>query len=376
MPFSNSELIKLNNSQEELEAFPVEGELHLLFSNPIDFINIKDYIFFIGADLSQEVINISFNEVKDIGDVYKTHYEVIDYTYTFENNILSIKAIQPLIKNRRYYIVASKYLGPEFYSYSKIVSLGPSSGSLVIDKNANSPTEDSLFELVITQTSSLSTPGVHNIGYSLTKNGNPIVTNQVFDIKSGPISLFPGIGFQLNPNIPLLVNESFSINILEFTRSGITRSYDFFTNIDEDIPKESNQETLKRLSNNDIINFYEQNGYARRVSPTILENALSSGQIRQSGNVKFVYPGIIEFELEKEIKDSSLVDGLFNISISPAFDNHFLLNMGYFNPDDKYIIQYSLIPNDYGENKIIRLVISKDINNIVPIDDKFILEKV
>ncbi len=76
----------------------------------------------------------------------------------------------------------------------------------------------------------------------------------------------------------------------------------------------------------------------------------------------------------EEIDESSITVDAFIISIGPAFDNYFLTNLGYINPDTKYIVKYKLIENDFGENKIIRLTIVEDTENEVPSDKLFIVE--
>lgn len=387
--YSASDLIKILNTDTELAAFPIEGEASLLFTFPIDLQNIKSYIFLIREKPQQDPVSISLNEVKQIGDVNVDYFDIVKYTYTTSVSsadlgskpIITIKAAEPLLPNNNYKLVISKNLTGGFYAFEKTNSLGPSAISLIIDPTADItgiPSDSTTTYGITITASSQITNGIHTISYTLTKNSVPVATNVSIDIKAFTITIGTGIQVKFNSNTPFIINEVFNVYLTRPTRNGVTKVQKIVTYLDSDVVPLPADEETKKLSEEDILNFYSRFGYGRRLdydgSTVVSPEVLGSDEIKFDAEFSFIFPNQILIDVGAEIDPDTLTADAFAISLAPAFDNYFLQNMGYFDTSAKYIIKYKLIENDFGVSQIIRLVVIQDTTNVVPSDQLFVIQ--
>lgn len=381
-------LIKVLNSETELAAFPVEGEVAVLFSAPLDEQNIKQFVFLVRSKATQGVINISDTDVRVLGDLATDQYDVVPYTYIFETSsaelgsrpLMRISPSEPLLPNNEYYLVSSKNMAPKFYDSAKTVSVGPSRISLKISPTANitnipiSP--QTVYEITITSSSAI-TSGAHNIGYTLRKDGVPVVTNQTINIKADKLNLNNGVDVEFFAAAPFAVGEKFEIGLVRFTRAGTTKVQKITTYLESDLIPLPPDEESTRLTQEAILDFYEKNGFARRigagdVTPAPAINTTT--QVLTQSAFEFFYPARFLITLSEEIDESTLSEDAFKIDIGPAFDNYLLPNMGLYSDLDKFIITYKLIEDDYGAMNTIELFVNKDLANEVPSDKKFLVQ--
>ncbi len=379
--YKDAILLKILNTEEELAAFPVEGSFALLFSHPLDELNIKQNVFIIREKPIQDPVSIALNKVKHIGDINVDYYDIVDYSWDTNNAtqpIYVFRPAEPLLPNNQYSIVVSQNLAPKFYGIEKVVSSGPSQASLVVENGAISTLGNvtpTTYRIVITQTSQI-VNSAHNIKYTLYTNGTPTVTNTDLEVKTGSIALGNGVKVTFNPNVPIILNEEFNVSLIGFSRSGSTQLQKVVTYIDSDVFPIPPEEQTARISQSDLLNFYETNGFARRLGNPVdlIPTDLDSTEVQGNGLFKFRYPNQILIEFDKEIKESSITPDAFKINIGPAFDNGFLTDMGLYSSTDKYLILYKLIEDDFGVSNTIRLTINKDTDNLVPSDTNYILQ--
>jgi hypothetical protein len=393
--YSNSILTKILNTDLELSAFPIEGQISLLFSNYIDKINIKSYIFLIRAKPRQDVINISFTDVRNIGDINVDYYDVVDYTYTETLSVDTsnpgivylLSPAEPLLPNNDYFIVVSKSLSSQYHGSEKTTSIGPSSISLNVAATANP--SDLVIDTVATYTINITTTsvianGTHVIGYTLLKDNIPVVTNQTLEIRSQTLFIDTGITVSFSPNIPFINGEVFKVYLTGFNRQNITQVQKIITYIDTDLIQEPVIEQSQRINQKDIINFYETYGYARRLAnPTGVLNPadppLANNQVKAVIDFDFVFPGTIYIKLDMEIDPATISANAFNITLAPAFDNIFLAQLGnYMSVPDyisatKYVFAYKLVSDDDGLMNTIRLNVTQDVTNQVPSNVPYIV---
>lgn len=379
--YKDTAFLKILNSESELASFPVEGSFQLMFSNLIDEINIKRNLFIIRQKPNQYPVNISQNKVKHIGDINIDYYDIVDYSWTIGSSLSKpvyiLKPSEPLLSNNQYSVIVSENLAPKFYELNKTNSIGPSQAFLNINYDTISTlidTSPTVYRIVITQTSVLSN-GAHNIKYTLYVNNIETATNIDLEVKTGSIILGNNVTLTFNPNVPIIINEEFTITLIGFTRSTITLDQKVITYIDEEVFPIPQEEQNKRVSQEDLLNFYELHGFARRLGePTSLTPTLNTDEVLGKVEYKTQYPDTFFIKFDTEISESSITPDAFNISITPAFDNFMLPNMNLYNSDNKYIIKYKLIEDDFGKFNTIRFIVSSDIDNLVPSDTNYLLQ--
>lgn len=360
------DLVTLVNQESELNAFPVEGNLRIIFTSEPDTTYIKDEIFLVRVDKDNSTPNIGDTFIYAIGSQIEDKYDVIDYNYSLEEVEtgfqITVDPVQPLLPNSVYFFVVSKDLSPLHYDVSKTVTLGGSTLSAEPEKTGSG--EDATFEIEITQTSQLSS-GSHIIRYTLRKDMVDIDTNVELNIAiDNVVGLNDTISAVFNPNIPYLSSEKFEITTEEFTRLDETLVQKIFTYIDSQVIQSETEKSTK-IAEKDVIQFYEDFGWARKLTNP------PSAQNTQSGiETSFQYPNRFLIELGEDIDETTLVDGVFDIDISYAFNNYLLPDMGLYNDSEQYIIKYGLLnPNT------IYLDFELDTTDTVPDGEKYLLQK-
>lgn len=367
---STIQLITLLNEDAELNAFPVEGSLSIVFTEEPDTEFIKDRVFVVRMDQESPTPNVGDVFIRAIGTQIKDTYDVLDYTYSLEETTLghqlTIDPIEPMLPNSVYFFVVSKDLSPVHYDITKTTSLGGS--TLTAELSGIGLGEDAVYEVEITETSQLSS-GSHIIEYTLYKDAVPIDSNVELDIAlTNTLELNDTISVEFNPNVPYLASERFEITLEAFTRLGDTLVQKVFTYIDSEVIQ-SNDEKSTKLQESDVIQFYETMGWARNIADPIPTGS-GSTDVRSTLDAVFQYPNKFLITLDEEIDETTLVDDVFNINITYAFGNYLLPDMGLYNEDQKYVIKYGL------ENPTtIYLLVELDTDDEVPAEDKFILEK-
>lgn len=137
--------------------------------------------------------------------------------------------------------------------------------------------------------------------------------------------------------------------------------------------------TSKKVTTDDIMNFYN-NPYAQLISdtkisgksntsigtPTIAVGGTTTpiSQTNSNGDPEKIiieprYPNKIFIRFEKEVDQSSINLDSIDIDIYEAFDNYNLANMGLFNSDDNYIVEFSLIRS----NRVLQIELFKSQSN-------------
>jgi hypothetical protein len=362
-------VLDILNSDHELQALPVEEDIQILLSEEPDTFDIESKIFLIRVESDQQLPNLSDAFIRSVGDTYVDNYDTLSYEYTIKPSVspdgveLVLNPDLPLIPNSNFYLVVSKDLAPMYYSIDKNVSVG--SSKLQLETGSNYIGEVATYRIVVSQTSNLA-GGEHSIGVDLYKDAVPILTNHVFNIKEDKLDIGPEADTLLvsfSAGIPFISGEEWTIVTSEFTRVGTTQVQEISTFLDS-VLIEAPEQTSKRLENEDLVKFYEDYGWSGRTT----DDAVVTEVAESNAEYTFVYPNKLFIKLDKAILPASILDTSFNVDISYAFGNYLLPNMGLYNEEDKFVLKYSS-----HDSFTILLEINKDVDNIVPIGDKFIL---
>ena len=362
--YSEIHIEQLLNSTEELNHFPIEGIIRTSFidGRPDDYL-LNKYIYLIRHDDKNDIPNIGLKNIEYLGDINLDRFDVVKTENTILENdgkwTVEVKPIEALVPNASYYLIISKDLRPKHYIVEKINSVGSSSIQVLTSDKYNS--EDATFVITITQQSQLST-GSHIIEFDVLKNGLTFKNNIRLDIKHHNFNITPGVDVVFNSDVPFLVDESFRIICKYFNRLGNTLVQEIKTTLNSKVIQPSPEIQSKRIQEHDLLKFYEEFGWSRRLSKP------NSQDINTKDNIvyNFIHPNIFIIKFEKELKISSITQDIFNIDIGYAFDNYMLDNMGLYNSKQQYLIKYYIV-----DNKTIKLVINtKDYD---PNSDKIVI---
>lgn len=355
------------NTPEELQSFPVEGTVNVLFNGKPDLSNVDDHIYIVRHDDDMDVNlpNLADTAIREVGTVDVDRYDkIISTVRLVETEVgvswtASITPTEALIPNASYYLILSKYLKPDFYLVEKTSSIGPS--SVIVETGGLATSSDTVWVITITS-DSLLTQGSNTIGFSVTKDGSSYESGITIDLHKDSYTLSEEVELVFDKDVPFLTSEEFTITTNAFTALGETLIQDLNTNINSDIIPPSNGISSERLNNADIVKFYEDNGWARRTTGDN-PSTVSTGEISIKSETHRLDTVIIDCGVE--IDPSTIIDTIFNIDIDYAFGNYMLDNMGYYDKEVQYAIYYSIVDKNF-----IKLVIEPN-TDLVPSGSRY-----
>lgn len=361
--YTSLRVIQVLNSEEELQSFPVEGVFRISFDNKPDsyLLNQHAYIMRHDGEFDDEMPNLGDAFIRSVGDVNVDRYDIVETANTIIENdgtwILEMRPIEALIPNASYYAIISENLAPQHYTVEKVSSYGSSNISLETPVDSSGTTATYIIDIV---SQSVLSTGSHVIEFSILKDGLSYRASETFDIKTGPYKLANGINIVFDPNVPFLSGERFRVICTAFTRIEQTLVQALSTFLDSTViqPSEAIQST--RTQEADILKFYEDNGWSRRVPddvPPVAEDL--------ELQYEFIYPNVIIIDTGVDIQLSSLDDAIFNVDIGHAFGNYMLPNMG-LSKDEQFEVKYSLVDPSHIKIEIIA-------SDSVPTGQRFML---
>lgn len=362
-------VIEILNDSYQLEALPIGESLVVSLSAEVDIDSIDKYIQILNTDSSRDVPNLTGKPFL-IQDEFE--YKLVPSSYSIEQigstYKLTVTPDEMLKPESIFYLAIHKNLPPLHFSIEKTVSIGPS--RIGHELNTSGISEDAVYTVEITSQSNLAN-SQHIIGFDILKDAvlvgsysQNLKETNLFDLNGTDSVVF-------DVSTPYLVGETFEITLQEFTRLGTTLTQKFTTIIENDVI-ENPVTTSSRLSQSQILEFYEgsklslDNPYT---TPEELENALGV-------TFSFLYPNKIRMSFDKGILISAITDDFIDIDISYAFGNYLLGDMGMYSEDQKYIITYTITPLSGTPTltKRIDLLIEYDTDDLVPEEDKYILQ--
>jgi hypothetical protein len=364
MPQSISVIDILSNAQQ-LESLPVGESLKVLFSEEPDMYNIEQNVAIVRVNSDQDVPNFS-NLVYRIQD--ESEYGTVPTFYsgeaTTEGYVLTVTPEEFLTPNSNYYLIVGESLAPISYTVAKTVTLGPSNIAVQVESSGTS--EDAVYVLEVITQSSLSN-GQHTVEFSLTKD-TVFVANYVMDLNDNNVlQLNNTISLVINPQVPFLLTEEFTITLESFSRLGETKAQAFSTFLTSDVI-ENAAETSQALTQSQILEFYENTTWGQQMA----EATETVDPSAKTAIYTFQYPNKIIIDLEDEVLVSSISPSTFTITITHAFLNYLLPQMGLYDESKKYVITYNA---GAGPNtKQIILEINEDTANLVTDPDIFIVQ--
>lgn len=367
-------VVQILNTEEELLSFPVEGSIRLSLTKRPDLTDSKDNIRIVRVDDVDDtrIPRMSDKHIRSIGDLRSDRFQSIEVDTKVEvdgdNFTLFIKPKETLIPNADYYVMISSDMTDSYYEITKPTNFGPS--QITVSKNDDSVGAASTFLLEITSDSVLSA-GSHLVGMSILKDGVQIISESSLSVIDSLVDIGSGMFITLDQNTPFLTGEQFQIVTQELQRLPETYIQKFTTMIVSDVIQPAPEVISKKLSQDQIISFYEDNAWGRRLDSGHPTQAVLAGAQASIGNElitsEFRYPDTITIDCKAPVDISTVTLTSLNIELSEAFGNYMLSDMGMYDPEAQYVINVKVV-----NTTKLRLKIRKEA--FVPITDKIILE--
>lgn len=333
------QVVSIENSAQELNAFPVEGSISILLSERIDLDSASKFIYLLLSTPNSPNLGSLTPDV--LSETYQDVFEEIECEYSqvqaVDNYRVLVTPVDPLLPGRQYHLVVSKELPPLYWQINKLSRLGNSTISFVPDKGFVSGV-DTTYRLEVGRNSVLA-GGQHILTYDLIRGTQIIGDNKALDITKGGIKVDGGI-IQPGPSIPFIATEDFSLFLEAFSRLGttVTQTINTFA---PSVKYEGTEERSQRLRHEDILKFYERTGMAARTKEQM--TALSGSVVLDKKlKVEFEYPNRIHLDLGVRIDPTSLTNASFNIKFGYAFGNYMLPKLGLFDTTKQYAFRWSL----------------------------------
>lgn len=361
-------VIEILNDTYQLSALPLGEPIKVRLTAMPDMSTIDKYISIVNVDSSEDVPNFSSYPFL-IQDEFEYKRIECDYEIQAQQDntyVLTVSPLDILKPESIFYLAVHKNLAPLSYTITKQTSLGPSFIRCLVKDTGIS--EDTGYTITITSQSNLQN-GAHIIEFSVTQDEGSQVsfTRNIKEDNVFPLNAAHSVVF--NSDIPYLTGETFYIALSAFNRLGTTKTQKFSTIVESTVI-ENPETTSTRLSQQQIIEFYENTQWGQEFVPTtqpVVENAINA-------TFQFIHPNKIRILFDKEILISSITDQFLNIDISHAFGNYLLPNMGLYDDAAKYIFRYRIVNKTESTTQRIDITIDKDTNNSVPEDQIYILQ--
>ena len=325
--------ITVLNTIGELKSFPLTQTIKVSFEKAVEDSQLIDCISLIRLPSETGLFNISETYNQSIGYIReKFDIEEVKFTYQVEPDnsfTVFIKPVRPLSPGFEYLLFVDKKLSAEYLVLSKDISKSSSNISIT---SSNTDPVDLAIEIIsepyITSTSNITKLIVRD-------NITSITTPYTLNLKTNKTFKYKEITFKLNSDI-YVAGEKFSL--LSTGYVPLTNNYfvKIKASVTEDIEPIKTEESFKSVTNEDILNYYEQ----------LNSNTTSNTNNENNVIVRVVGVGKLEVSLLNTDLTTAQLD--FNNSektISEAFNMYTLTQLGLFEESKEYDITYS-VKND------------------------------
>lgn len=337
--------ITILNTPEELKSFPLKQSLKLRFEEAVEDSQLQDCISLIRLTNQTGLFNISQMYNQSLGYIReKFDTESINIVGQIQldgSYIVTITPVKPLSPGFEYTLFVDKILSSEYLELAKIVSKSSSKISVLTpDSPEANITLEVISEPLITSTSNI-------VKVLLTNNVTNISKTYTLDLKSNKNKIkYESFTFMLNSTV-YVSGEKFEL--LSTGYNPLNNHY-YFTlkaSITEDIVPIETEEHFKSISNQDILDYYNNlNNLPSTFNTTSNNNInLSSDSIKTS--VVGMNKLLITLPNSSEFLTSDLDFNNITFNTSEAFGMYTLSMLGLYDDTKQYEYTYS-IKDDYS----------------------------
>lgn len=348
----------VENTKEQLTFMPLKGSIRLKLSDNVSPELIKNNISVYRVKKSDGVksLDISYSDAytQDLAGF-------ADIDITSSGQVLIVSPKDSFIPSSDYIL----YISKDVHSVKNKVTVGQNE----VDSVTISPPIENKVE-IIPVSQILGDVFVCNIRI----DDKPYLDNELFSLEDGIVingsrikiidkSIIGGASIIISSEISKILEADYSLHF----STGST------TGIEDKVPDGSS----KRITTDDIMDFYNspyrdiigRSGSSVGTPGQGNQNIPGGGQSNNtSAVISFRLPNKILIKFEKEIDKDNTDISPIDIDIYEAFDNYNLPEMGLYNEDLKYILEFSLIRG----NKTLQIDLLPDLRSEVPVGEKYI----
>ena len=315
----NNLQIKLLNTKDEMDSFPINHSLSLEFSESVEDSFLSSYIFLVQGMDSPALIHVGDTYNQNIG-IVKESFNNVDIQTTVTSRdpfVVKVTPIKPLTPGYSYTLLVKGDLPNEFMSITKVVSHSSSNIELLGSDKQN---EEAV--LIFNEDSDLTT-NKHIIDITLNN------VRQTFDIYKKKEIDFQGYKLKFTSNL-YLEGESFNILVMDKTSTTTTYTVSLITSPSKNVKPIDPSANIK-LTEEDIVNF--NNG--------IVPN---SEQVNVETTQSITYTGYNSFILSfnKDIVEKLDFDNMVK-RVREAFGMYTLGSMGLYDTDKDYTVEHTVL---------------------------------
>ena len=315
----NNLQIKLLNTKDELESFPIDQSLTLEFSESVEDSFLKSYIYLVQGMDSPALIHIGDSYNQNVG-IVKESFNNIDITTTVISRdpfTVKVTPVKPLTPGYSYTLLVKGDLPNEFMSVTKVISHSSSNIELLGSDKRNEEA------VLIFNEDSILTNNKHIIDISINTH------RQTFDITKNKTVSFQGYSISF-PSDLYLEGEEFNIIVMDKTATTDTYTVSFKTSPSKNV-KPIDPSANKKITEDDIIAF--NSGIT---SQPIEDNTPLASSLTYTGKSSFL------ITYNKEITDKLDFDNL-TFKTREAFGMYTLDTMGLYDANKEYEVEYEIL---------------------------------
>lgn len=314
----NNLQIKLLNTKDELQSFPIDQSLSLEFSESVEDSFLTSYIFLVQGMDSPALIHVGDSYNQNIG-IVKESFNNVDIKATVTSRspfVVKVTPVKPLTPGYSYTLLVKGDLPNEYMSVTKVTSYSPSNIELL---GSNTYNEEAV--LIFNEDSDF-TNNKHII--DITLKG----IRKTFDIKKEKKIDFQGYQIKFISDL-YLEGESFNILVTDKTATTTTYTVSLTTSPSKNVKPIDPSANIK-LTEEDLINFNENTSTAPETEEVLTQS------ITYTGYNAFV------ISFNKDLTDKLDFDAL-TYRIREAFGMYTLTAMGLYDKDKEYAIEYTIL---------------------------------
>lgn len=315
----NNLQIKLLNTKDEMDSFPINHSLSLEFSESVEDSFLSSYIFLVQGMDSPALIHVGDTYNQNIGIVKESFNNVeIQTTVTSRDPfVVKVTPIKPLTPGYSYTLLVKGDLPNEFMSITKVVSHSSSNIELLGSDKQN---EEAV--LIFNEDSDY-TNNKHIIDITLNN------VRQSFDISKKKEIDFQG--YKLKFTSPLyLEGESFNILVMDKTSTTTTYTVSLITSPSKNVKPIDPSANIK-LTEEDLVNFNDG-----IVSTTEQINIETTQSITYTGYNSFILS--FNKDIVEKLDFANMVK-----RVREAFGMYTLSSMGLYGADKEYTVEFTVL---------------------------------
>lgn len=315
----NNLQIKLLNTKDEMDSFPINHSLSLEFSESVEDSFLSSYIFLVQGMDSPALIHVGDTYNQNIGIVKESFNNVeIQTTVTSRDPfVVKVTPIKPLTPGYSYTLLVKGDLPNEFMSITKVVSHSSSNIELLGSDKQN---EEAV--LIFNEDSDY-TNNKHTIDITLNN------VRQSFDISKKKEIDFQG--YKLKFTSPLyLEGESFNILVMDKTSTTTTYTVSLTTSPSKNVKPIDPSANIK-LTEEDLVNFNDG-----IVSTTEQINIETTQSITYTGYNSFILS--FNKDIVEKLDFANMVK-----RVREAFGMYTLSSMGLYDADKEYTVEFTVL---------------------------------